>query len=372
MGSRWWGCGMLAVALGCDVLSLQPQFEDDAVINDDATLDGGRGQPDASVFSDGGRDVADGGPREDSGDSGDDGVERDRGGRPDMGPPPVDMGVVEVPPGHVLCEGPIAAATPCNGCPEGTIVPPGWICVPGGVVAMRTVDPPTADQPERRVQVPAFLLQQAPVTFRAYQACVDAGRCDPPHVDDGSCNVKNGAVPNGLLPVEFRGIDQPVVCVDWNQAQQYAAWVSGEIAGARLPTSAEREYAASGGGRSTYPWGDQAAGCPRNAMQDGDEGGCGRGSTWPTCQFPNSDSPQGACDLAGNVQEWVQDCYHDDYRGAPRSAEAWEVDCQGGREVRGCAWNSPAYECDASYRYASEASHRDSDYGFRLVAPLPN
>ena len=112
---------------------------------------------------------------------------------------------------------------------------------------------------------------------------------------------------------------RPVINVSWDEAQQYVAWFS-KMTGRpyRLLTEAEWEYAARAGSTTAYYWGDEIGKGNANCN------GCG--SQWdnretsPVGSFkPNK---FGLYDMAGNVYQWVQDCYHDDYDGAPTDGSA--------------------------------------------------
>lgn len=68
-----------------------------------------------------------------------------------------------------------------------------------------------------------------------------------------------------------------------------------------------------------------------------DYSGCWQDSTWPVCSKPAGNTDHGLCDMAGNVTEWVQDWYHDDYIGAPTDGSAWEEPVIFYRVIRGCS-----------------------------------
>ena len=237
-----------------------------------------------------------------------------------------------------------------------------WVSIPGGTFQMGSGEN-SDEKPAHSVTVRAFQMAKTEVTFKQYNACVAAGACPAAHVDDGSCYVWDGSSwKQGTLPSNFRGDDQPVVCVDWSQAQAFAKW-----SGGRLPTEAEWEYAARGGGKDRkYPWGDETANCSRAVMSDGGNG-CGRGTTWPVCSKTAGNTPQGLCDLAGNVWEWVQDWYHSSYGGAPSDGSAWENPAGSGRVIRGGGWSSVASNVRAAYRSSYDPGSRYLNLGFRLA-----
>jgi formylglycine-generating enzyme required for sulfatase activity len=164
--------------------------------------------------------------------------------------------------------------------------------------------------------------------------------------------------------------DHPAVCVSWNDAKAYAKWLADKTGKAyRLLTEAEWEYAARAGTTTKYWWGDEVK-----------EGGqvwanCdGCGSTWDSKSAPvGSFAPNafGLYDTAGNVNEWVEDCYHDGYTGAPTDGSAWvSGDCRS-RVIRGGAWGwDPDHGLSAS-RHGDASSDSGANLGFRLARTLP-
>ena len=241
--------------------------------------------------------------------------------------------------------------------------PGGWCLIPGGSFNMGSNDGDDDERPVHSVTVRTFEMSKTAVTFRQYRACVSAGGCTPAHVDDGTCWIWNGSKwEQGRLPSSFQGDEQPVVCVDWDQAQAYARW-----AGGRLPTEAEWEYAARSGGRDwKYPWGNENATCERAVMDDGGNG-CGRNSTWPVCSKPRGNTTQGLCDMAGNVWEWVQDWFHNSYNGAPTDGSAWEKPTGSSRVFRGGSWYDYARRVRAANRLDNSPGYRNVDLGFRVA-----
>ncbi|MDP3542610.1 MAG: formylglycine-generating enzyme family protein [Elusimicrobiota bacterium] len=229
-----------------------------------------------------------------------------------------------------------------------------WVRIPGGSFLMGSDEYPQ-EGPIRRVTVKAFELGRTEVTNRQYQACVAAGACTGLDMD--------------CLGPAFRGPEQPVVCVTWAQARAFAAW-----AGGRLPSEAEWEYAARGAGEQRrYPWGGAAATCRRAVFgEDPDALGCGRDAAWPVCSKPAGNSKQGLCDMAGNVWEWTEDWYHDNYEGAPSDGSAWlEKSTSSFRSDRGGQWDGDAHNLRATTRDSEDPEIRsERGTGFRTARDL--
>ena len=164
---------------------------------------------------------------------------------------------------------------------------------------------------------------------------------------------------------------RPVIRVSWNEAVEYAAWLSQQTGKHyRLPTEAEWEYAARGGTDTAYWWGNEmkpgfanctSCGTPPDERQ-----------TMPVGSFkPN---PFGLYDTVGNVREWVQDCWHDSYQGSPSDGSAWEKEHNGncnGRVHRGGAFRSVNKgNVRSSSRAMYRADARPDHVGFRLVREI--
>jgi len=165
-----------------------------------------------------------------------------------------------------------------------------------------------------------FLIGQYEITFEQYDAYIfDVGGTFP-H-DSGLTWFGSGW---------GRG-DRPVINVTWHEARAYAAWLSQKIdRSCRLPTEAEWEYAARGGTKTDYWWGNSARWSNHNHANCFD---CSDhyNETTPVGSFkPN---PFGLYDTAGNAQEWVEDCWHESYEGAPTDGAAWTSGPECGRKV---------------------------------------
>jgi formylglycine-generating enzyme required for sulfatase activity len=158
-----------------------------------------------------------------------------------------------------------------------------------------------------------------------------------------------------------------VILVSWQDSQRYVAWLS-KVTGKpyRLLSEAEYEYATRAGTSTAYPWGDNIG--KNNANCDGCGSQFDSRQTAPAGSFaPNA---FGLYDMLGNVFEWVEDCYHGNYVGAPIDGSAWvQGDCKT-RVVRGGAWNSPPVLLRSANRDGSAADSRTAYIGFRVARSL--
>jgi formylglycine-generating enzyme required for sulfatase activity len=176
--------------------------------------------------------------------------------------------------------------------------------------------------------------------------------------------------------------DHPVVCVSFDDALAYARWLSARTGAAyRLPTEAEWEYAARAGEPGPRAWpGGADAGCAhangadRAAKARFDDWGimdCDDGHVFPAPAGRYRRSGFGLSDMIGNVWEWVEDCWHDSYDGAPGDGTAW-LDSGGecARVVRGGAWDVVARLLRAPGRGGFAPGYRGGNLGFRLARSL--
>ena len=196
-----------------------------------------------------------------------------------------------------------------------------------------------------------FAVGRFAVTFEEWDACVA----------DGSCN--------GWKPPDEgwgRG-RRPVINVSWADAKAYSGWLSKKTGKTyRVLSEAEREYATRAGTTTAYSWG--------NEIGRGNANCSGCGSPWdgrqtaPVGSFkPNA---FGLYDMHGNVWEWVEDCYHDNYKGAPADGSAWTIgDCVR-RRLRGGSWRDDPQNLRSASRNWVAAGDRSYFLGFRVGRTL--
>ena len=156
----------------------------------------------------------------------------------------------------------------------------------------------------------------------------------------------------------------PAVCVSWDEARAYVAWLSRETGEAyRLLSESEWEYVARAGTRTRYHWGDAIG---RNLAN------CGScGSRWDG----ESTSPVGVFgangfslhDVHGNVYEWVEDCMNESYAGAPRDGSAWKGGDCSLHVLRDGSWNSDPRILRAANRDRNGSGYRGNFNGFRVA-----
>jgi formylglycine-generating enzyme required for sulfatase activity len=235
-------------------------------------------------------------------------------------------------------------------CPEMLVVPAGSFTMGGGQSS--------AAQPKHAVTIAKpFAVSKYDVTFADWDACVAGGGCD------------------GYKPIDLnwgRG-QQPVINVDWLDAQAFVAWLS-QVTGKtyRLLSEAEYEYAMRAGTTTAYPWGDDIK---LNGQAMANCNGCG--SKWDDNQTAPVGSfaanKFGLYDMAGNVWEWTEDCVHNNYKGAPADGTAWIAggDCTNRVLRGGSLFDAPPY-LNAAYRGEYVAVTRRSGFGFRVARTLLN
>jgi len=228
----------------------------------------------------------------------------------------------------------------CPGCPS-------LIALPAGSFTMGSNTSDPSEKPSHHVSISKpFAIGKYEVTVEQWDACVAASACSRITIDGNLSKTS------------------PVRDVSWDDAQQYVQWLAKTTGKPyRLPTEAEWEYAARGGTSTRYWWGEQ--------MRSGMANCKGCGEPWQkeaplnVGSFPAN--PFGLHDMNGSVWEWVADCWHNSYKGAPADGQAWdEPECRT-RVIRGGSWRDDASYMLSSTRFKYDASVRYLQNGFRVA-----
>jgi len=168
-----------------------------------------------------------------------------------------------------------------------------------------------------------FFVAKYEATVRRYEACQTEQFCFDPVV----CTFVGGLGQDSNLAADR--LDHPVNCLTKVQAEEFCLWRGG-----RLPSEAEWEWAAAGPVHHRYPWGDAPLDCDHAVYS-----ACvPDGSGLPVGSAERGASHFGALDMVGNVAEWVQDCWHASYVGAPVDSSPWLDACGAGAPVRSNHW----------------------------------
>jgi formylglycine-generating enzyme required for sulfatase activity len=196
------------------------------------------------------------------------------------------------------------------------------VYIPAGSFLMGSAFMTSDESPQHTVSLDAYYIDLYEVTNGRYAECVQAGVCQPPEKLSSptrSTYYGNPAYAN-----------YPVIYVTWSMAVDYCEW-----RGARLPTEAEWEKAARGEDGRTYPWGEDIN-C--NLANIWDQKSFCPGDTTEVGSYPNSASPYGLLDMAGNVWEWVSDWYDENYYANSPSSNPTGPETGYLRVLRGGSW----------------------------------
>ena len=233
----------------------------------------------------------------------------------------------------------------CADCPQMVSIPAGSFMMGSPASEAGRLD---REGPQRRVTVPAFAAGKFEVTWNEYTACVSAGGCA------------------ALTADGFGGGTRPVTNVSWNEAVAYTQWLSKKTGQTyRLLSEAEWEYAARAGSSGRWSFGDN-------------EGSLGS-YAWFSSNAASATHPVGTktanafglFDMHGNVSEWVQDCYVDNYAsGQPSNGSAYQGGSCSMRGMSGGTWFSNPPDLRSAFRSAGPATTRGNGFGFRVARTL--
>lgn len=238
---------------------------------------------------------------------------------------------------------PLQSAPPVSQTPA--VLEPQMNSLRGGAFMMGSNDD-ASEKPVHQVTIKPFAISRYPVSVREWNQCVAAKAC--------------GFTASGKD-------DAPVTNVSWNDANQFVAWLADTLHRPyRLPSEAEWEYAARGGTQTRYWWGDEfqqgMANCRNCTDVAAAEQPIKVGSFKP--------NPFGLYDMGGSVDQWVEDCWHKSYHGAPSDGSAWvEANC-GSHVIRSGSWMNDSRYVRPASRDSYDTNVRYPTHGFRVALSL--
>jgi formylglycine-generating enzyme required for sulfatase activity/class 3 adenylate cyclase len=212
----------------------------------------------------------------------------------------------------------------------------------GGSFAMGS-DEDVSEKPIHQVMIKPFAISRYPITVREWNECAAAKECT------FSAMGKD---------------DAPITNVSWSDAKQFVSWLAGATQKPyRLPSEAEWEYAARGGTQTKYWWGDQLQPGMANCKNCGDVAGAGQ----PVKVGSFKPNPFGLYDMGGGVDQWVEDCWHKTYQGAPSDGSPWVGgDCTS-HVIRSGSWKNDAPYVRPANRDNYDTNVRYPTHGFRVA-----
>jgi formylglycine-generating enzyme required for sulfatase activity len=274
-------------------------------------------------------------------------------------------------PGHVFRD--------CEDCPEMVVIPPGRFRMGDLNGGGRSDEKPVHDV---RIKY-NFAVGKYEVTRGEYAIFVKAtgrGAGDGCYYHTGE-EWKKGGSKSWRDPGYDQTDRDPVACINWDDAKAYVSWLSRRQGQRyRLLSEAEWEYVARAGSGSKYSFGnDKGALCGHGNGADGStsfswrNGACDDGyseQTAPVGSFKANNF--GLHDIHGNVWEWVADCWHGSYQGAPTNGSAWTSGGNCSRRVlRGGSWLSYPWYLRVADRSWGGTGGRVSVNGFRVARTVP-
>jgi formylglycine-generating enzyme required for sulfatase activity len=230
----------------------------------------------------------------------------------------------------------------CAECPEMVVLPSGSFLMgspsdPFSNSKSKSIGLPD-EKPQHLVNIQSFAIGKYEVTQEQWYAVM------------------------GNNPSENKGRALPVEQVSWDDVRQFISKLNQKTGKKyRLPSEAEWEYAARAGSSTTYPFGDSDAEL--------------RGYAWFSAVADKTNpvglkrpNQFGLFDMLGNVWEWTEDCWHDNYWGAPLDGRAWDSGCTvSDRLLRGGSWFNESAYFRVAFRIRFPAQTKNSTIGFRLA-----
>ncbi|MDQ7248968.1 SUMF1/EgtB/PvdO family nonheme iron enzyme [Dongia sedimenti] len=268
---------------------------------------------------------------------------------------------------------PSGPAKGCTNCPE-------MVAIKGGSFMMGSPDDEDDrkdfEGPQKKISIKPFSMGKYSVTVGQFAEFIKATKYKPSDECDTERTGKmRGA--NWTDPEAFdQGENEPVVCINWKDANAYAEWLavtSGKPY--RLPSEAEWEYAARAGVTKAHYWSDESDTCAYANVAD--KAAKKKHANWSISDCNDGfagTSPVGSLkpnafglyDMLGNVKQWVAGCGVESIEEIPADGSPTGGSCSY-RPVRGSAWDSLPNIVRFAYWERGPASYASSNYGFRVA-----
>jgi len=229
--------------------------------------------------------------------------------------------------------------------------------------------------PIREVKIGEIAVGKFEITFAEWDACVADGGCAKPPASSPppAAGRGGGGAAANPIPAEpggdagFGRGRQPAINISWVDADIYLIWLFNKTGKKyRLLNESEWEYAARAGSQSIYPWGNSVDGGRDYANFEG-VGGKDTFDARPAPVGSFSPNAFGLYDMAGNVAEWVYDCWSKDLTYAPTDGTAVDFGGCKNRVVRGASWASPEELQRSANRDWVGDNYRSIRNGFRVA-----
>jgi formylglycine-generating enzyme required for sulfatase activity len=226
----------------------------------------------------------------------------------------------------------------CDECPEMVVIPAGKFLMGSKDDPFANPKPDKVEMPQHEVSVKSFSIGKFEITQEQWYSVM------------------------GTMPSKFKGRTLPVEQISWNDAQEFVKKLSEKTGKLyRLPSEAEWEFAARSGSQTTYFFGN----APSAVLS----------FAWNKSNSSNTTRPVGEkysnlhslYDVYGNVWEWTQDCWNDNYVGAPLDGSAWITGDCSGRVLRGGSWADHSQYMTSTFRYRGTANLKSDERGLRVA-----
>ena len=226
-----------------------------------------------------------------------------------------------------------------------------------------------SEAPQHEVNVATFFMGKYPINQAQWRAVAALAQINRQLEPD---------------PSRFKGDKLPIEQVSWRDAAEFCDRLSSHTSrDYRLPTEAEWEYGCRAGTTTLFHFGETITTDLANYDGTDDPNGKRSGSyrQGPKGEYRKETTPVdhfaianafGLCDMHGNVWEWCQDHWHNNYEGVPTDGSAWLSENENSsRVIRGGSWIDTPWACRSACRLDNSPDLRSASIGFRVVCSAP-